>query len=188
MPAPPLGVDERRPKPVDPKAATPEIDLGSPPASPAPDVETPSGNPLANPTELTPPVAPVDPAPKNPPGTVYQRDAFRPVFTAVNATTYLRSSRDGSLHVLEGKVVSSLTHEAESGVRVTVSNRRQTFADRVAVTDGNGRYKVRLPDGDWTVSVTTKSGKVYPVSELIVDKGQISDDAGETIPSLTITR
>ena len=84
--------------------------------------------------------------------------------------------------------MSSATNEAESGVRVVVANRRQTFADRVAVTDSNGHYKVRLPDGDWTVSVTTKSGKVYAVSELVVDKGQITDDAGESVPTLTITR
>ena len=171
-------------------------DTASPPAVPAPEVETPSQTPLTNPSDLKPPPAPTgtEPPVELPPkdkaadGTVYQRDARKPVLTAANASAYMRSSREGTLHWLEGKVVSSATNEAESGVRVVVANRRQTFADRVAVTDSNGHYKVRLPDGDWTVSVTTKSGKVYAVSELVVDKGQITDDAGESVPTLTITR
>ena len=192
-PAPAPAATETKPKPVNPNAADPDLDSASPPAAPVPEVDSPSGTPLSTPADPKAPVAPAGDAPieippKDSAGTVYQRDALKPVFTTANASPYLRSSRDGTLHVLEGKVVSSLTNELEAGVRVTVTNRRQTFADRVVVTDGNGHYKVRLPDGDWTVSVTTKSGKVYPVSELVVDKGQISDDAGESGPSLTITR
>ena len=191
-PAPAPAPAETKPKAVDlDKAADPNT--ASPPASPAPELDSPSGTPLDVPAEPKVPVAPVEEPPVQIPpkesnGTVYQRDARRPVLTAANAAPYTRSLRDGTLHVLEGVVVSSQTNEPESGVRVTVANRRQTFADRVVVTDASGHYKVRLPDGDWTVSVTTKSGKVYPVSELIVDKGQITDDVGESVPSLTITR
>ena len=73
-------------------------------------------------------------------------------------------------------------------MRVTVSNRVGTFADRVAVTDAFGRYAVRLPDGDWTVKVTSASGKVYSVSEVTVSGGQISDELGRDVPTLTINR
>ena len=130
-------------------------DTASPPAVPAPEVETPSQTPLTNPSDLKPPPAPTgtEPPVELPPkdkaadGTVYQRDARKPVLTAANASAYMRSSREGTLHWLEGKVVSSATNEAESGVRVVVANRRQTFADRVAVTDSNGHYKVRTATG-----------------------------------------
>ena len=58
----------------------------------------------------------------------------------------------------------------------------------MAVTDAFGRYAVRLPDGDWTVKVTSASGKVYSVSEVTVSGGQISDELGRDVPTLTINR
>jgi hypothetical protein len=58
----------------------------------------------------------------------------------------------------------------------------------VAVTDASGRYKVRLPDGDWTVKVTMPSGRIYSLSQLVVSGGQITDDAGRDVPTLIINR
>jgi hypothetical protein len=76
----------------------------------------------------------------------------------------------------------------EEGVRITLSSKRSGVGDLVVSTDASGRYGVRLPDGDWTVKITMPSGRVYAVSELVVSQGQINDDLGRPIPSLTITR
>ena len=55
-------------------------------------------------------------------------------------------------------------------------------------TDAFGRFVMRVPDGDWTVSVTMPSGRVYSVSQIIVSNGQITDEIGRDVPSLVITR
>ena len=73
-------------------------------------------------------------------------------------------------------------------MRIIVSNRPGSFEDRVATTDAYGRYAVRLPDGDWTVRVAMPSGRVYSVSQITITGGQIVDNYGRDIPSLTITR
>jgi hypothetical protein len=93
-----------------------------------------------------------------------------------------------SRNVLEGKVVSGETGQPEEGVRLTVSSRAGAFVDRVQTTDAFGRYAIRLPDGDWTVKVTMPSGRTYSVSQITVSGGQITDDLGRNVPSLTITR
>ncbi len=102
----------------------------------------------------------------------------------VLATPAVRVSRN----VLEGKVVSGETGQPEEGVRLTVSSRAGAFVDRVQTTDAYGRYAIRLPDGDWTVKVTMPSGRTYSVSQITVSGGQITDDLGRNVPSLTITR
>jgi hypothetical protein len=58
----------------------------------------------------------------------------------------------------------------------------------VTLSDAFGRFAVKVPDGDWTVKVTMPSGRVYPVSEITVSRGAITDEVGRDIPSLTITR
>ena len=73
-------------------------------------------------------------------------------------------------------------------MRITVASRVGSFENRVATTDAYGRYAVRLPDGDWTVNVEMPSGRVYPVSQITISGGQIVDNFGRDIPSLTITR
>jgi hypothetical protein len=93
-----------------------------------------------------------------------------------------------SRNVLAGKVLSSESGQPEEGVKVTVSSRAGAFVDRSATTDALGRYAVRLPDGDWTVKVSMPSGRVYSVSQITVSGGQITDDVGRNVPSLTITR
>jgi hypothetical protein len=90
--------------------------------------------------------------------------------------------------VLFGRVKSRETSEPEEGVRVTIRSRRNAYEDRVALSDAFGRFAVKVPDGDWVVNVTMPSGRVYPVSEITVSNGLISDSIGRDIPSLVITR
>jgi hypothetical protein len=130
--------------------------------------------------------APVELAPPAEADTV-RRQAQRPRMPA-QPQPYVRTAKKGNLNVLEGKVVSMETGQPEEGVRVTLSNRLGIFADRPALTDAYGRFAVKLPDGDWTVKVTTPRGRIYAVSQLTVSNGQITDDQGRDIPSLTITR
>jgi hypothetical protein len=174
----------------------PEKDL--PPATPLSSAPAPSGggaaakNAQASPAEKSkPPVAPGAeepfelPPPAPLPGETSRRDSQRPVLPAV---PYLRSASKRNLNVLEGKVIANQTGQPERGVTLTFANQLRTFADRVVVTDASGLYKVRLPDGDWTVNVAMPSGSSYSVSQLVVSRGQITDDAGRDIPTLIINR
>jgi hypothetical protein len=99
-----------------------------------------------------------------------------------------RDVRSQYRNVLFGRVKTRDTNEPEEGVRVTISNRANAYADRVALTDAFGRFAVKVPDGDWTVNVTMPSGRAYSVSRITVSNGLISDDIGRDIPSLVITR
>ena len=38
------------------------------------------------------------------------------------------------------------------------------------------------------MSVTMPSGRVYPVIQIVVSNGQITDEIGRDVPSLVITR
>jgi hypothetical protein len=113
---------------------------------------------------------------------VLRREAQKPV-SSTPTRPALRPS-----NILEGKVFSFDTRQPEDGVRIVVTNRTGSYLDRVATSDAFGRYAVRLPDGDWTVKVTMPSGRVYPVSQITISGGQITDNLGRDIPSLTITR
>jgi len=99
-----------------------------------------------------------------------------------------REVRSQFRNVLFGRVKTRDTNEPEEGVRVTISNRTNAYADRVALTDAFGRFAVKVPDGEWTVNVTMPSGRAYSVSQITVSNGLISDDIGRDIPSLVITR
>jgi hypothetical protein len=122
------------------------------------------------------------PLPTTPDEAGTRHETQRPSY---NAT---RSIRSESRNVLFGRVRERETSEPEEGVRVLLSNRTNTFDDRIAMTDAFGRFAVRVPDGDWVVKVTMPSGRVYSVSEITVSNGLISDDQGRDVPSLTITR
>jgi hypothetical protein len=154
-----------------------------------------------------PPAAPPDTGKQSPPAPTKFEDLPPPKSSAGGATastpepgstTFRQArkpvappsglSRGRIANILEGKVVSSETRQGEENVRVILSSRTGSFADRVAATDAYGRYAVRLPDGDWTVKVAMPSGRVYPVSEITIGGGQIIDNLGREIPSLTITR
>ena len=111
-----------------------------------------------------------------------RRDSQKPVLTTP------RTLRPELRNVLFGRVKARDTNEPEEGVRVSISNRQNTSESREALTDAFGRFAVRVPDGDWTVSVTMPSGRVYSVSQIIVSNGQITDEIGRDVPSLVITR
>lgn len=111
-----------------------------------------------------------------------RREAQRPVFTPA------RAPEPEVRNILFGRVRERDSREPEEGVRVLLTNRANTFEDRVAMTDAFGRFAVRIPDGDWDVRVTMPSGRIYTVSQITVDRGLITDDQGRDIPSLTITR
>lgn len=113
-----------------------------------------------------------------------KRKAFKPV----TPTPFVRSAQAKNLNVLQGRVFSPEYAAPESGVAIAFASRRKTSTDRVATTDQAGKFSVRLPDGEWSVQVTMPSGRVYTVSELIVSKGQVRDDQGRDIPTLTINR
>jgi len=154
-----------------PVTPAPEPATENPPAPPA----APTGaDDLLNPASL-PPIVP-DEA-----GTT-RSESRKPVYNTS------RTVRSESRNVLFGRVRERETSEPEEGVRVLLSNRTNTFSDRIAMTDAFGRFAVKVPDGDWIVKVTMPSGRVYSVSEITVSNGQIIDDQGRDVPSLTITR
>jgi len=178
-------------------AATPatiqSTPITSPPVGEKPQPKTqpePPQRPQTQPA-VTPPVAPgaegspLDlPAPAGEAAGAVRHDVQKPA----GLSAYLRSVRKGDLYKLQGKVISTETGRPEEGVTVTIANRGNTFVDRVAVSDAFGRYAFTLPDGEWTVNVTMPSGRSYPVSQLRVANGQINDEVGRAIPSLTINR
>ena len=91
-------------------------------------------------------------------------------------------------NVLFGRVEAQDTSEPEEGVRVSISNRQNASERREALTDAFGRFAIRVPDGDWIVSVTMPSGRVDSVRQINVSNGQITDEIGRDVPSLVITR
>jgi hypothetical protein len=144
-------------------------------------------NPSAGGTPATPPNAPgggpnePEPLPPaNAPGEI-RREAQRPAYSP-------RTLRPDFRNVLSGIVLSSAAGEPEEGVRVTVTDQSGQFLNKVALTNAFGRFAVRLADGDWTVNVTMPSGRVYPVHQVRVSNGQVTDPQGRRIPSLEITR
>ena len=160
---------------VQPQPASPNTS----PTSPAPSggVERPRAP--AGPEDLEP--APAgDQTPGS--GSGGRRVVQKPVLPASSGV------RSQYRNVLFGRVKTRDTNEPEEGVRVTISNRTNAYADRVALTDAFGRFAVKVPDGDWTVNVTMPSGRAYSVSQITVSNGLISDDIGRDIPSLVITR
>ena len=139
--------------------------------------------------EVPRPVAPTEgeelqPAPDQtaPRTSGQRRESQRPVLTSP------RYIRPEFRSVLLGRVEARDTSEPEEGVRVSISNRQNTSERREALTDAFGRFEMKVPDGDWTVSVTMPSGRVYSVSRIIVSNGQITDEIGRDVPSLVIIR
>jgi hypothetical protein len=161
---------ELPPNPTPPTApAAPAERTTAPPAT-----KPPGPAPADSDSILVPPV----PTPGAPEEAV-KRDSLKPV-----GLSPILSPRN----VLEGRVVSSESGRAEGNVRVTASSRSQAFVDRYDLTDASGHYAIRVPDGDWTVKVTMPSGRTYDVYQLTVSGAQVTDDRGEAVSSLTITR
>ena len=197
-PAPPAAIREQStagrpssPGPVS-KPATPAAGSNAG-AGGIPATAKPSGTslPPRSPGGVELPLAPADdeikPAPADDPksgtgsGSI-RRDSQKPVLATP------RSLRSELRNVLFGRVKSRGTNEPEEGVRVTITSSSNAFEDRVALSDAFGRFAVKVPDGDWVVNVTMPSGRVYPVSEITVSNGLITDTIGRDIPSLVITR
>jgi hypothetical protein len=116
------------------------------------------------------------------PGGTIRRDNQKPRYTSP------RSLPPELRNILFGTVKARGSSQPEQGVQVTVSSRTNAFVDRVKLTDDDGHFAIRVPDGDWTVKVTMPSGRAYPVSQITVSNGLITDDIGRDIPSLVITR
>ena len=164
---------------TDPAAELKSTTRPGPPASaaPAPGAEVPRPVAPTEGEELQPVLDQTAPRTSG-----QRRDSQRPVPTTP------RSIRPELRNVLFGRVKARDTSEPEEGVRVSISNRQDTSERREALTDAFGRFAIRVPDGDWTVSVTMPSGRVYSVSQIIVSNGQITDEIGRDVPSLVITR
>ena len=109
-----------------------------------------------------------------------RRQVQRPAFST--------RTRPEFRNVLFGVVQSSSDGQPEEGVRVSVTNTSDPNRGKSTVTNAFGRFSMRLYDGDWTVNVTMPSGRVYSVSQLRVNEGQITDSLGRRVPSLEITR
>ena len=164
---------------TDPAAEPKSTTRPGPPASaaPAPGAEVPRPVAPTEGEELQPALDQTAPRTSG-----QRRDSQRPVLTTP------RYIRPELRNVLFGRVKALDTSEPEEGVRVSISNRQNTSERREALTDAFGRFAMRVPDGDWTVSVTMPSGRVYSVSQIIVSNGQITDEIGRDVPSLVITR
>ena len=107
--------------------------------------------------------------------------------------TSFRSARrptyDGR-NILHGRVVSAESKRPEEGVSVIISNATKNYADRNAMTDADGEFKVSLPDGDWTVKVRMPSGSVFAVGRdyVTASNGRVTDASGRNVAEFLITR
>ncbi len=156
--------------PVEDKTKLPAGDLiEEPPASlPAPSLEDPK--------KLDDDLPPAAPSSKD---KTKRSQSLRPVY---------RSATRGFRNVLNGQVFSQSTSRSEPGVLIVASSRTGMFVDRTATSNEDGRFTLRLPDGDWTLKVTAASGRVYSVSNLTASGGEIYDEHDEDATNLAITR
>jgi hypothetical protein len=211
IPEPPTGAESGQRREPDP-FPLPDMNVPSPPAAPAPEppntlitpgagAESAAGGaaqpaaPADRPAPGKPPIAPSTDASKDDTPVVgaqaedpLRRVVQKPVTPTVATRPFLRSASKKNLNVLEGRVVSSESGQSEEEVRIRFTSKNRSAPDRQVTTDAYGRYAVRLPDGEWTVNVAMPNGRSFPVSQLLVSGGQITDDAGRSVPSLTITR
>jgi hypothetical protein len=144
-----------------------------------------TGQPAGAAASPTAPTAPGEadsnaPPPIGPPGEI-RRESMRPSYSATQGVSpSLRS-------ILVGTVLSDAEREPEEGVRIRVRN-LDTGSGKDTTTNAFGRFAVKLADGDWAVDVTTRSGRVYEVSQIRVNNGVVTDSLGRRVPSLEITR
>ncbi len=159
--------------------------------APAKEVPPPAMVPTAKP-DPTPPAQ--QPLPELNPNDIKIPEAGRS--GAVNpqpSETSFRSSRrptyDGR-NILRGRVVSAESRRPEEGVSVIIANLTKNYADRNAMTDADGEFKVSLPDGDWTVKVQMPSGSIFAVGRDFVtaSNGRVTDASGRNVAEFLITR
>lgn len=173
----------RRPIPLDretPEGGTISSRVKSPPEAPAadrgqsparnenPEKKKDSGGSArpgdGNEIEAAPPL---EPSPT-------RRESMRPAFPSVPA-------------VLRGRVESD-AGDFREGVRVTVVSLNSLGLAHSGISDAFGGFAIRLEDGDWTVRVTMPSGRTYPIREVSVRDGKITDRREQReIPNLIIT-
>jgi len=93
-------------------------------------------------------------------------------------------------NILRGRVVSFDSGRPEESVTVVLASKTGSFADRTAMTDADGDFKVSLPQGDWVVKVKMPSGSVLPVGRdyLTASSGKITDPSGRNVNDFTIKR
>jgi hypothetical protein len=112
--------------------------------------------------------------------------------TTPNETSFRRESKKPvyTRNILRGKVISAESKSPEEGVTVIISNMTKQFADRQAMTDADGEFKVSLPDGDWAVKVKMPSGTIFTVRSdyVTASNGKITDSSGRIIADCVITR
>jgi hypothetical protein len=133
----------------------------------------------------TAPTAPGDSDPNGPPSLGASGEVRHESMRPSNYGT--QAVRSSLRNVLVGTVLSNFDREPEEGVRISVRN-TATGSGKDTTTNAFGRFAVRLADGDWAVDVTTRSGRVYEVSQIRVSNGLITDNQGRRVPSLEITR
>ena len=99
-------------------------------------------------------------------GTI-RRESLRPNYTA-------RALRSARRNILVGRVESE-AGEPRGEVPVSVTSRNNSLVHRDGLTNAFGGFAIRLADGEWTVKVTMPSGRVYPVRQISVSDGRITD-------------
>jgi len=153
--------------------AVPEEKDMAPPAEPAPPKPEDSPTPPPVPANVPDVPFPEVPAPEGDAG-ASPRETMKP------------AAPSGG--ILEGRVVSGTTGQAEKGVKVVVTHRRAptAFVDREVTTDALGRYAIDVPPGDWAVRVVRPNGKSYSVKNITVSGGRVSADDGQAVSSLVI--
>ena len=149
-------------------AEVPKAKPNSPPDPPLPEPE-PSNINLPDPGKSGKPTAG--------PGETSFRSVRRP------------SSYDGR-NILRGRVISAESRRPEEGVTVLIANVTRNYADRQAMSDADGEFKVSLPDGDWQVKVKMPSGSIYPVGRDFVtaSSGRVTDPSGRNVAEFLISR
>jgi len=121
------------------------------------------------------------PAPGTDPSGTIRRESGKAVYSTP------RTLRPERRNVLIGRVESS-AGDPQGEVAVTVTSRSNNLIHRDGLTNAFGGFAIRLADGEWTVSVTMPSGRVYPVRSVTVSNGKILDNQeGREVRSLIIS-
>ena len=175
---------ESRPNPPaaeDPFQPEPSVPITSTPAEPQPSAE----DALAPGPENSPPIPDPpagdfsDPFPTD---TFDSRDSMRPPFGGGLSASLA--------NLVEGRVRSETAGASLGGLTVRFSNAVPSFADRRAVTDTRGHFRLPefLPDGDWSVVISGDSPdrptRTYP--QITVMGGRIYDRLGRDYSKIVL--
>jgi hypothetical protein len=109
----------------------------------------------------------LQPAPSPDGSGAIRREVRRPTYSA-------QEMRAARRNVLVGRVESE-AGEPLGEVPVSVSSRANSSIHHDGLTNAFGGFAIRLTDGEWIVKVTKPSGRVYPVRQISVSSGKITD-------------